>query len=157
MLTPSELRKRAENYRLPYGSGGPWNQEHADIISDLCEQVAALREERARDALCDQITANPERYSPKDYKLPTGNPVVSIRPAPRILKAGEITEPGWYFRRDVGQDGDYYDPVDIRMYPCNAPHDEQSLHFYGQHVGKWLPLQLQIESEQFYGPIQLPE
>lgn len=124
MLTPSELRQRgkgfiAEAETIPIGPDPPaWVYFYTGtlscLVADLCDQVAELRE---RCSL-------------------TGNPTVTITPAPRILKASEITEPGWYGNRRINEKCEW---VISKMNPLH-----EGL------LNAW-------RNYEFYGPIQLPE
>lgn len=119
MLTADELRTKARN-KAKYLRK---RDQQIETIAALCEQVAELVD---------------PRYRPPAQL--TGNPVVTIKPAPRILKASEITEEGWYaYRKPHGKWN-----VNMLSGLSYFTADKSTL------ANGW-------DDYELYGPIQLPE
>lgn len=114
MLTADELRTKARN-KAKYLRK---RDQQIETIAALCEQVAELVD---------------PRYRPPAQL--TGNPVVTIKPAPRIIRAHELVELGKpYAFRVIGTKEWYFTALIQRSGTI-----------------------LENDTYEFYGPIELPE
>lgn len=138
MLTPSELRDKAKELRFAWSEEERLKQVTSTVleelqvdmlaVADLYEQVAAIR-----DAL-NPIVMVDVGQKLSDY--------------PRILKASEITEPGWYACRAVGQRG--WSAMERASRNLNSLKITYS-------SGCADRASVMFDRLEFYGPIPLPE
>jgi len=135
MLSPSELREEAtccrREWRRKEDANVPGDSRDL-VLADLCEQVAELREHR------DAFRSTPL----------SGNPTITIKPAPRKLKASEITVPGRYAcRLDESDEWDM----------CEVAVDDSGCASSVKRPGDFITRMSFYSDWEFYGPLDLPE